>query len=48
MISKNGDDSEMNRDLKDGGVSCVNGSINSHTLYQCNDSSRFNDMDGDD
>ena len=31
--------------LNNGDVSCVNGSINSHTILQCNGSSSFNDMD---
>ena len=39
----NSDDSEMNGDLNNGDVNCGNGFINNHTIYQCNESSFFND-----
>ena len=32
--------------LNNGDVSCANGFINNHTLYQCNEQIYFNDMDG--
>ena len=39
--------SQHDWDLKNGDVSCWNGFINIHTLSQCNESSYFNDVDGD-
>ena len=47
MKYKNSDNIEINGDLKNGDVICGNGSINIHTLYQCNESISFNDMDRD-
>ena len=39
--------SQQGWDLNHCDVSCGNGFINIHTLYQFNESSLFNDMDGD-
>ena len=40
--SKNTDDIEINADLNNGGLSCIIGRINSHTLFQFNKSSYVN------
>ena len=46
MNYKNSDDSDMNRDTKNGDVSCRNGFTNIHTHFQLNESSSSNEMDG--
>ena len=45
--SNNSDDIEMNVDLKNGCVSRGIGLLNSHTLYQFNESSYFSELEWD-